>query len=203
LQGIAGAGLIAASLSSIGNAFPAGHRRTDATGVWAAAVGGGIALGPVAGAGLAAALGWRSSFWLEAAAAAALVLTGTTLAESRAATKRPFDLPAVLTLGAGMACLTAGIIEGRTSWSSAATIAARRIGDAPKWRVRTQRLRVPHADLRSGHARPVPALLRCGRRSAQLVLHGRFVPGESRRGRTARGYAVRDRHDDGPRWQHA
>ncbi len=187
LQGIAGAGLIAASLSSIGHAFPAGHRRTHATGVWAAAVGGGIALGPVAGAGLAA----------------ALVLAGTTLAESRAATKRPFDLPAVLALGAGMACLTAGIIEVRTSWSSAATIAARRIGDAPKWRVRTQRLRVPHADLRSGHARPVPALLRCGRRSAQLVLQGRFVPGESRRGRTARGYAVRDRHDDGPRWQHA
>ena len=61
LQGIAGAGLIAASLSSIGHAFPAGHRRTHATGVWAAAVGGGIALGPVAGAGLAAALGWAAA----------------------------------------------------------------------------------------------------------------------------------------------
>ncbi len=70
---LCGAGLLAASLGSIGHAFPAGPPRTRATGVWAATVGGGIALGPLAAAGVAAVLGWRSSYWLEAAAAAALL----------------------------------------------------------------------------------------------------------------------------------
>src|SRR5436190_4384100 len=70
LQGVSGAGVVAASLGSIGHAFPAGPARTHATGVWAAAVGGGIALGPLIGAGLSASIGWRSSFWLEAIAAA-------------------------------------------------------------------------------------------------------------------------------------
>jgi MFS family permease len=57
LQGVAGGGVLAASLGSIGRAFPAGAARTRATSVWAAAVGAGIAVGPLAGAGLAAALG--------------------------------------------------------------------------------------------------------------------------------------------------
>jgi MFS family permease len=123
LQGIAGAGVVAASLGSIGQAFPTGPRRTYATGVWAAAVGGGIALGPLAGGALAASLGWRSSFWLEAVAAAVLVPAAATLSESRSSAARPLDLPAVVTLGVAMACLTAGLVEGRTSWSSVVTLA--------------------------------------------------------------------------------
>jgi MFS family permease len=115
--------VLAASLGAIGQAYPGGPRRTHATGVWAAAVGGGIALGPLAGAAIAAALGWRSSFWLEAAAAAALVPAARTLAESRAAARRPLDLPAVVTLGAGMASLTAGLVEGRTGWTGPAALA--------------------------------------------------------------------------------
>ena len=122
LQGVAGAGVLAASLGSIGHAFPAGPRRTHATGVWGAAVGGGIALGPLAAAGLAGVLGWRSSYWLEAVAALALVPAAARLAESRAAVKHPVDLPGIVTLGAGMACLTAGLVEGRASWSSPAAI---------------------------------------------------------------------------------
>jgi len=42
LQGIAGAGVIASSLGIIGDAFPSGHARTHATGIWSAALGGGI-----------------------------------------------------------------------------------------------------------------------------------------------------------------
>jgi MFS family permease len=72
LQGVAGGGVLAAGLGSIGRTFPAGPARTHATGVWGAAVGAGIAVGPLAGAGLAAPLGWRSGFWLEAAGAAAV-----------------------------------------------------------------------------------------------------------------------------------
>jgi MFS family permease len=122
IQGMAGAAVLASSLGSIGHAFPAGPPRIRATGVWGAAVGGGIALGPLAAGGLAAALGWRSSYWLEAAAALALLAGATRMAESRAATKRPIDLLGAVTLGAAMACLTAGLIEGRTDWSGEATI---------------------------------------------------------------------------------
>lgn len=122
LQGVAGAGVLAASLGSIGHAFPGGRARTHATGVWAAAVGGGIALGPLAGAALSASLGWRSSFWVEAIAAAAIVPAALRLKESRAAVPRGIDLPGAATLVAAMGLLTAGLVEGRSSWSSATTI---------------------------------------------------------------------------------
>jgi MFS family permease len=122
LQGAAGAGVIAASLGAIGHAFPDGRARTHATGVWGAALGAGIAIGPLAGAGLAAALGWRSSYWAEAIAAVALIPAAARIGESHAGARRALDLPGVLTLGAGMAALTAGIVEGRSSWTSAATL---------------------------------------------------------------------------------
>jgi len=122
MQGVAGAGVSAASLAAIGHAFPDGPERTHATGVWGAAVGGGIALGPILGAVLVAPLGWRSGYWLQAIAAAALVPAASRIAESRAATPRPVDLSGVATLGTGMAALTAGLVEGRSSWTSATTV---------------------------------------------------------------------------------
>jgi MFS family permease len=123
LQGVAGGGVLAAGLGSIGRTFPAGPARTHATGVWGAAVGAGIAVGPLAGAGLAAPLGWRSGFWLEAAGAAAVMTAAATLSESHVATKRPLDLPGIATLGAGMALLTAALVEARHGWSDTTTIA--------------------------------------------------------------------------------
>ena len=123
LQGAAGAGVIAASLASIGHAFPEGPARTHATGLWGAAVGAGIALGPLAGAALASSIGWRSAYWLQAIAAAALVPAARRLSESRAATPRALDIPGVVTLGAAMASLTAGLVEGRSGWTSFTTVA--------------------------------------------------------------------------------
>jgi MFS family permease len=123
LQGIAGAGVIAASLAAIGHAFPSGAPRTHATGVWGAALGAGIAIGPLAGAALAVAFGWRSGYWLQAASAAVLVPAAATVAESRAETRRPLDLPGLVALAGGMASVTAGLVEGRSAWTSATTIA--------------------------------------------------------------------------------
>ncbi|HTT30870.1 MAG TPA: MFS transporter [Solirubrobacteraceae bacterium] len=122
LQGAAGAGVLAASLGAIGHAFPAGHRRALATSVWGSAVGAGIAIGPLAAGALAAWLGWRSSFWLEAIAAAALVPAAASIEESRAETRRTLDLTGAAALAVAMAGLTAGLIEGRQSWSAPATV---------------------------------------------------------------------------------
>jgi MFS family permease len=128
LQGVAGAGVSASSLAAIGHAFPDGAARTHATGVWGAAVGGGIALGPILGAVLVGPLGWRSGYWLQAVAAAALVPAAGRIAESRAAVARPVDLSGVATLGTGMAALTAGLVEGRSGWTSATTVGLLAVG---------------------------------------------------------------------------
>jgi MFS family permease len=122
LQGIAGAGILAAALGAIGHAFPTGHARTRATSVWGAAVGAGIAIGPLAAGALAASIGWRSSYWLEAIAAAMLVPAAARIGESRASTKRSLDLSGAAVLALAMGGLTAGLIEGRQGWSSAQTI---------------------------------------------------------------------------------
>ena len=122
LQGVAGAGVLAASLGAIGHAFPTGHRRALATSVWGAAVSAGIAIGPLAGGALAASIGWRSSYWLEAVAAVLLVPAAARLTESQASTKRSLDLSGAALLALAMAGLTAGLIEGRQSWSSTQAI---------------------------------------------------------------------------------
>ncbi|HTP22750.1 MAG TPA: MFS transporter [Solirubrobacteraceae bacterium] len=122
LQGAAGAGVLAASLGAIGHAFPSGHRRTVATSVWGASVGAGIAVGPLAAGVLATPLGWRSSFWLEAVAAALLVPAAAGIEESRVTCRRSLDLPGAAVLALAMAGLTAGLVEGRSSWSSTQAI---------------------------------------------------------------------------------
>jgi MFS family permease len=122
LQGVAGAGILAAALGAIGHAFPAGHRRAHATSVWGSSVGAGIAIGPLAAGVLAASIGWRSSFWLEAIAAAALIPAAAGIQESRAGTRRSLDLPGAAALALAMAGLTAGLIGGRQSWSTPSTI---------------------------------------------------------------------------------
>jgi MFS family permease len=123
LHGIAGAGVLTASLAAIGHEFPAGPARTQATAAWGAALGGGIAVGPIADAGLGAALGWRSGYWAHAIAAAALLPATRTIVESRAAARARRDVPGIATLGAAMALLTAGLVEGRSDWTSATTLA--------------------------------------------------------------------------------
>jgi MFS family permease len=123
LQGVAGGGVLAAALGSIGRAFPAGQARTRATGIWGAAVGAGVAVGPLAGAGLAATLGWRWGFWAEAAAAGAVMAAATKLPPSPPAARGALDLPGIATLGAGMAALVAALVEARRDWSGPITLA--------------------------------------------------------------------------------
>ncbi|HMJ35045.1 MAG TPA: MFS transporter [Baekduia sp.] len=128
LQGAAGAGVLSAALGAIGHAFPTGRHRIRATSVWASAVGAGITIGPLAGGALAVSLGWRSSYWVQALAAAALVPAAAGLPESRAAARRSLDLSGAVTLAVAMACLTAGLVDCRHSWSAAGTIIPLAVG---------------------------------------------------------------------------
>ena len=117
LQGLGGAAILACSLGAIGHAFPDGPERGRATGVWAAALGAGVAIGPILSAGLDMLGGWRLPYVVTALAAAALaVAVGTVLPESRADKPRPIDLPGTLLLGLGLAALLTGLTEARMGW---------------------------------------------------------------------------------------
>lgn len=122
-QGGASAALLAAGLGLIGSVFPAGPQRARATGVWGAMVGGGVALGPVASAGMAALAGWRSWYWAAAAAAVLLAaIAVASLPESRAERPRRPDLAGVVTSGLGLAALLGGLTQGRGGWGRPAVL---------------------------------------------------------------------------------
>ncbi|MEH6373877.1 MFS transporter [Streptomyces sp. KLMMK] len=117
VQGAASAALLASSLGLLAHAFAPGPERARATGLWGAMVGGGIAIGPVFSALLGRATDWRVTYWVLAVLAALVMLwAARSLEESRSAHKRAFDLAGVLTLGAGITLLIAGLTEGRGGW---------------------------------------------------------------------------------------
>ncbi|MBC6465207.1 MFS transporter [Actinomadura alba] len=117
VQGTASAALLAAGLGLIGHAFPAGAERVRATGLWGAMIGLGIALGPVVTGLVAEAGSWRAGYWIFVGGAAAIVLAGLRLPESRAARTRRLDVGGVVTLGLGLAALLGAVTEGRAGWA--------------------------------------------------------------------------------------
>jgi MFS family permease len=122
-QGLGGAAILACSLGLIGHAFPPGPGRVHATGVWGACVGGGIALGPLLAAALDAAAGWRSAYGVTAALAALLVvLSLRLLTESRSDRQQAVDLVGIALLGASLAGVLAGLVEGRSGWTQPSVI---------------------------------------------------------------------------------
>ena len=109
-QGIGAAAVIACSLALISHAVPAGPARVRASGMWGAALALGIGSGPV----LASVLPWRVTYLLVAAAAVALVVAARVLlTESTSGVTRPVDLPGMTLLAGGLACVLAGLTEGR------------------------------------------------------------------------------------------
>jgi MFS family permease len=123
VQGLGGAAVLACGLGLIGHVFPSGPARARATGVWGAALGAGVALGPILAAELDAAAGWRLPYVLTALGAAALALAGRVLlVEEQAARPKPVDVAGTLLLGLGLSALLAGLVEGRLSWTRLSTI---------------------------------------------------------------------------------
>ncbi|KZM72172.1 MFS transporter [Nocardia terpenica] len=123
-QGVGGAALIASSLGLIAHAFPVGPARATASGVWGAAVGGGIALGPLLGAGSDRVVDWRAAHWVIAGGALILAVAAHRLvAESRAEHGRALDIPGTVLLAAGMSTLLAALILGRSGWTRPVVVA--------------------------------------------------------------------------------
>lgn len=84
--------------------------------------GAGIVLGPLLGAGLSLAAGWRSAYGLVAVAAVTLAGVSLRLAEFREnARARRLDPPGALAMVIAMMCATAAVISGRSSWTSSPT----------------------------------------------------------------------------------
>jgi MFS family permease len=129
LQGLGGAAVLACSLGLIGHAFPAGLTRARATGVWGAAIGAGVAVGPILAAGLDSLGSWRLPYAATALAAAALAVAGRALlSESRASRPRSVDVAGTLLIGLGLAAFMAGLVEGRAGWDRLPVIVLLAVG---------------------------------------------------------------------------
>jgi EmrB/QacA subfamily drug resistance transporter len=120
LQGVGGSMLNPVAMSIIVNTFTDRAERARAIGVWGAAVGVSLALGPVVGGLLIASVGWRGIFWVNIPVGmAAIVLTALFVPESKAPHPRRFDPFGQVLVIVTLASLIYGIIEGPShGWGS-------------------------------------------------------------------------------------
>ncbi|MDN5805124.1 MAG: MFS transporter, partial [Microlunatus sp.] len=114
IQGVGAAGMVAAGLGLIAHAFTVPARRAAASGIWGAAVGAGITVGPVLAGVLDLGGFWRWFYWALLPLAAALVLiTRAAVPESRAPRSRPVDLPRAVSHGGAMGAILLALVAGR------------------------------------------------------------------------------------------
>ncbi len=112
VMGLGGAAVMPQTLSIISNVFEP-HERARAIGIWASAVGIGVAIGPVLGGALLAHFWWGSVFLINVpvtliGAAAALAL----VPESRNPAPGKIDYAGVLASVVGLVLLVYGIVQG-------------------------------------------------------------------------------------------
>ena len=111
LQGVGAAIIFAVSLALLANAFR-GKDRGVAFGVWGALTGLAVALGPLLGGALTSGLSWRWIFFVNVPVGiAAVALTTTRVAESRAPRAAGPDWAGFAIFTAALASLVYGLIE--------------------------------------------------------------------------------------------
>jgi EmrB/QacA subfamily drug resistance transporter len=115
-MGVGAAASEPGTLSLIRQIYPEREARARALGVWAAVSGLALALGPVVGGLLIAALGWRSVFWFGVILGlAALAVAAKTVPESRDPEGRRLDLPGLLAGAAAVTAATFAVISGESA----------------------------------------------------------------------------------------
>lgn len=117
LQGAGGAAILSCSLGLIGSVFEDGKAKANATGVWAACLGAGVAIGPLLSAALDHLGGWQMPYLVTAVAALGLGVAGhLVFSESRAAQPRRIDVIGTLCLSGGVSLILGALVEGRSGW---------------------------------------------------------------------------------------
>ena len=121
LQGFGASMLNPVALSIIANAYPEPRARARAVGIWGAASGVSLGIGPLIGGALTETIGWRSIFWVNVPIGIiAALLAARFVPESKAPRARPFDPVGQALVLIGLATLTWGVIEGpHAGWGSA------------------------------------------------------------------------------------
>jgi len=112
LMGLGAAAVMPATLSIIANVFEP-RERGRAIGVWAGAVGLGVAIGPIVGGLLLEHFWWGSVFLINVPIVViGVVLIATLVPESRDPRPNRIDVPGVLLSIVGLSLLTYGVIKG-------------------------------------------------------------------------------------------
>jgi len=125
LQGIGGAAMFATSLALIGQEFH-GRDRATAFGVWGAAIGGAVAIGPLVGGLITEHLGWEWIFFVNVPiGVVAIALTEAKLVNVAAQDPEPIDLPGLASFSLGLFLLIFGLIRGNPEgWGSPEIVAS-------------------------------------------------------------------------------
>jgi EmrB/QacA subfamily drug resistance transporter len=124
LMGASAAFIFPATLSTLTITFDDLNERAKAFGVWGAAAGAAIAIGPVVGGALLVHFWYGSIFLINAPLVlVAIVASAFVVPESRSPRQRPVDLGGLVLGTTGVAALTLAIIEGPAwGWRSATTL---------------------------------------------------------------------------------
>ena len=124
VMGTCAALIFPTTLSIIANAFPERRERAAALGLWGAAVGVGVAAGPVSGGVLLEHFTWHAVFWaMVPVAAVAMGLTLAFVPESRDPSVPALDRTGLAVSVAALGLLTYSIIEApERGWSSTPTV---------------------------------------------------------------------------------
>lgn len=113
LQGVGGAMIMPSTMSIIRGVFPDRQERVRAIGIWSATLAGGAAVGPLLGGFLVEHLWWGAVFLINVPVLAIILpFALKLLPESRSSAPPPWDLAAVVLVGAGVLGLALGVKLG-------------------------------------------------------------------------------------------
>ncbi len=119
LQGVGGAAVMPLSLTLLQAAVPV-HRRGAALGVWGAASGLAVALGPVVGGAVTQGASWEFIFWLNVPIGLVLIPAARRVLPQASATPTTrLDLPGLVLVSGALFAIVFGIVRGASQgWTS-------------------------------------------------------------------------------------
>lgn len=129
-QGIGGAAVTPLSLTLLSASVPAA-RRGAALGIWGAASGLAVALGPMLGGAVTEGFSWQYIFWLNVPIGLLLLPIARRVLKEQKGPSTRLDLPGLLLVSAGLFGIVFGIVRGNGhGWSSNQVLGSFVIGAA-------------------------------------------------------------------------